>query len=213
MALSSVARLIFPRDDRFYGILEQQATLVREAGKAVLAFVDGHATIEATATAVNALEPMSDALVHQLEDILGETFVTPIDREDLHELTTALDDLLEQANRGVRAAAVLGIEKPSDGLAAQFRHLGEFLELLGTQVPRLRATQYLEIVEARRQLRRIEKVAHKSYRDGLSALFLRDGIGVATLLREKSVHDAVEDAMSWADEGADLLAGVALKHA
>ena len=213
MALSNVVRLIFPRDDRFYGILEEQGLLVREAGKALLAFVDGQATLEATASAVNGLEPKSDALVHQLEDILGETFVTPIDREDLHELTTALDDLLEQANRGVRAAAVLGIEQPSDGLAAQFRHLGEFLELLGAQVPRLRATEYLEIVEARRQLRRIEKAAHKSYRDGLSALFLRDGIGVATLLREKSVHDAVEDAMSWADEGADLLAGVALKHA
>lgn len=213
MALSNVVRLIFPRDDRFYGILEQQGALVREAGKAILAFVDGQASVEATASAVNGLEPQSDALVHQLEDILGETFVTPIDREDLHELTTALDDLLEQANRGLRAAAVLGIESPSDGLSAQFRHLGEFLELLGAQVPRLRVTEYLEIVEARRQLRRIEKAAHKSYRDGLSALFLREGVGVATLLREKSVHDAVEDAMSWADESADLLAGVALKHA
>jgi uncharacterized protein Yka (UPF0111/DUF47 family) len=213
MALSNVARFIFPRDDRFYGILEQQGDLVREAGTVILAFVDGHSSVEATASAVNGLEPQSDALVHQLEDILGETFVTPIDREDLHELTTALGDLLEQANRGLRAAAVLGIESPSDGLAAQFRHLGEFLELLGAQVPRLRSTQYLEIVEARRELRRIEKAAHRSYRDGLSALFLRDGVGVATLLREKSVHDAVEDAMSWADQSADLLAGVALKHA
>ena len=213
MALSNVVRLIFPRDDRFYGILEAQAALVREAGKALLAFVDGQATLEVTASAVSGLEPKSDALVHQIEDILGETFVTPIDREDIHELSTALDDLLEQAHRCIRAGAVLGIEQPSDGLAAQFRHLGEFLEFFGAQVPLLRATEYLEIVEARRQLRRIEKAAHKSYRDSLSALFLRDGIGVATLLREKSVHDAVEDAMSWADEGADLLAGVALKHA
>jgi hypothetical protein len=213
MGISNVVRLIFPRDDRFYGILEEQAKLVSEAAKAILAFVDGQATVEVAAGLVLALEPKSDVLVHQLEDFLGETFVTPIDRENLHDLATALDDLLEQANRALRAAAVLGIEQPSDGLASQFRHLGEFLERLGAQVPLLREQRYLEIVESRRNLRRIEKAAHKAYRDGLSALFLRDGVGVATLLREKSVHDAVEDAMSWADEGADLLAGVALKHA
>ncbi len=213
MSLSNVVRLIFPRDDRFYGILEEQGHLVQFAGKAIAAFVRGEASVEATSTLVQGLEPKSDALVQRLEDILGETFVTPIDREDLHELTTALSDLVEQSSRAVRAAAVLGIEQPSEGLATQLRHLGEFLDTLGAQVPRLRSGQYLEIVEARRGMRRIEKAAHRSYRDGLSALFLREGIGIASLLREKSAHDAVEDAMSCADEGADLLAGVALKHA
>lgn len=213
MGISSVVRLIFPRDDRFYGILEEQAKLVRAAGKAILAFGAGQQNAEVSASVVQGLEPQSDALVHQLEDFLGDTFVTPIDRENLHALATALDDLLEQANRSVRAAAVLGIDSPSEALAGQFAHLGEFLDQLGAQVPLLREQRYMEIVEARRSLRRVEKAAHKSYRDGLSALFLREGIGIATLLREKSVHDAVEDAVTWADEGADLLAGVALKHA
>ncbi len=213
MALSNVVRLIFPRDDRFYGILEQQAALVREAGKAILAFVDGQASIEATASAVNGLEPKSDALVHQLEDILGETFVTPIDREDLHELSTALDALLAEVERTVRSAVELGVDLPAEALAAQLRLLGEFVVEVAAQGPRLRACDYLAIVESRRAMRRTEKAAHKVYREGLSALFLRDGLSPTSLLREKSVYDAVDDAVNVADDTADLLAAVALKHA
>jgi uncharacterized protein Yka (UPF0111/DUF47 family) len=160
---------------------------------------------------VQGLEPKSDAFVHQLEDFLGDTFVTPIDREDIHELSTSFDDLLAEVERAIRAAAMLGIERPSEGLTAQFRHLGEFVVQVAGQVPNIRRGEFLAIVEARRNMRRLEKAAHKAYRDGLSALFLRDGVGVATLLREKSVHDAVEDAVNATDETADVMAGVALK--
>lgn len=211
MSFSNVVRLIFPRDDRFYGILEEQGALLAQAGKAVLSFVDGELDVEAAATAVQGLEPKSDAFVHQLEDFLGDTFVTPIDREDIHELSTSFDDLLAEVERAIRAAAMLGIERPSEGLAAQLRHLGEFVVQVAAQVPNIRAGEFFAVVEARRNMRRLEKAAHKAYRDGLSALFLRDGVGVATLLREKSVHDAVEDAVNATDETADLMAGVALK--
>jgi uncharacterized protein Yka (UPF0111/DUF47 family) len=211
MSFSNVVRLIFPRDDRFYGILEEQGALLAQAGKAVLAFVDGELDVEAAATTVQGLEPKSDAFVHQLEDFLGDTFVTPIDREDIHELSTSFDDLLAEVERAIRAAAMLGIERPSEGLTAQLRHLGEFVVQVAAQVPNIRAGEFLKIVEARRNMRRLEKAAHKAYRDGLSALFLRDGVGVATLLREKSVHDAVEDAVNATDETADVMAGVALK--
>jgi uncharacterized protein Yka (UPF0111/DUF47 family) len=211
MSFSNVVRLIFPRDDRFYGILEEQGALLAQAGKAVLGFVDGELDVEGAATAVQGLEPKSDVLVHQLEEFLGDTFVTPIDREDLHELCTSFDDLLADVERAMRAAAMLGIERPSEGLTAQIRHLGEFVVQVSAQVRNIRAGEFLAIVEARRNMRRLEKAAHKAYRDGLSALFLRDGVGVATLLREKSVHDAVEDAVNATDATADVLAGVALK--
>ena len=213
MVIPRFLRPLFPRDDRPGSILEKQALLVGEAGRAIVAFVDGACTAESAATVVQGLEPHSSILVHQLEDLLRHPLATPIATEDLHDLGLALDDLLEQAHRSIRAAAVLGIEEPSEGLANQLRCLGEFLQRGAELVPLLCAGKYVEIVDARRGLRRIEKAAHKAYRDALSALFLTEGMSAPTMLREKSVHDAVDDAMRWADEGADLLARVALKHA
>ena len=59
MSFSNVVRLIFPRDDRFYGILEAQGALLAQAGRSVLAFVEGEVDVEGAATAVQGLEPKS----------------------------------------------------------------------------------------------------------------------------------------------------------
>ena len=89
---------LVPQDEHFLAILEKQATTAREG---VAAFKDER-DVAAAGVNMQAWEHKGDKLVHELEESLAKTFVTPIDREDIHLLSSALDDILDLANGAAR---------------------------------------------------------------------------------------------------------------
>ena len=103
MGIQDVIRWFMPREDHFYGFLERQATAAHDGAKALAKFSTNGATAQQARDAVQKIEHEGDGIVHEMEEALAKTFVTPIDREDLQKLSSELDTVLDLTNGAIRA--------------------------------------------------------------------------------------------------------------
>jgi uncharacterized protein Yka (UPF0111/DUF47 family) len=211
MGVQGVIRWLVPHEDHFYDFLERHARKTHAGAVALARFKDGvpAATVR---DAVQALEHEGDQITHEMEDALAKTFVTPIDREDLHKLATQLDDILDLANGAIRAASLYGVDKPTPVMSRLIDVLVECTKIIERAMPHLRKHEYAEITAATRELRQLEKDGDTVFREGVSALFHDGAIDAKQLLREKQVLEDLENALDACEELGETLANLAVKH-
>lgn len=147
MSLQSAIRWLVPREDHFYTFLEGQAEVAHEAAVALHRWKDGE-KVSVVCDAVLELEHKGDKIVHEMEEALAKTFVTPIDREDLHRLSVELDDILDRANGAIRAASLNGVPTPTEPMNKLMDLLIECTTVVKASTPLLRKNKYAEITEA-----------------------------------------------------------------
>ncbi len=211
MSLQSIVRWLVPRELHFYDFLERQAETAHQGAVALSRFKDG--TPAATVRdAVQALEHDADKLYHEMEEALAKTFVTPIDREDLHKLSTEIDNIIDMANEAIRTATLYGVPAPTTPMAKLMEILVKCTEVIHVAVPRLRKHEYAEITEATHEVRKLEKEADAIFRDAVSALFSDEGVDAKRLLKEKKVLEDLENAIDACEDLGDTLANLAVKN-
>jgi uncharacterized protein Yka (UPF0111/DUF47 family) len=210
MGFQSVVRWLLPHEDHFYDFLERQAQVAHETAVAFEAFKTGDAT--AVSNAVQELEHKGDAIVHEMEEALAKTFVTPIDREDLQKLSSDLDDIIDRTNGAVRSCALFGVDHPTPAMSSLMDTLVECTRILRDGMPDLRRHAYSELIATSRKLRTLEKKADGVFRAELSELFHDDKIDAKRLFREKEVLEDLEKAIDHCEQVADTLTNLSVKH-
>jgi len=211
MGFQGIVRWLLPKDDHFYTYLERQSVAAHEGAEALSKFKNG-SSADAVASSVQEIEHQGDAIVHELEDALAKTFVTPIDREDLQKLSSQLDDILDLTNAAARGSVLFGVVKPTPAMTALTDKLLACTVLLKDALPHLRKHEYAALIDASRELRKIEKEADVIYREAVRGLFGDDKVDAKMLLREKQVLEDLEMAVDRCDHVADTLANLAVKH-
>jgi uncharacterized protein Yka (UPF0111/DUF47 family) len=206
-----LVRWLLPREDHFYDYIEAQGALCLDAARALAGFKEGK-NPESVRDAVQAVEHQADDYVRKMEDALARTFVTPIDREDLHRLSGELDDVIDLTNLAARACAVYGVPAATPAMAKLMDLLIDCTTAIKDAVPRLRRHEYEALIEGGRKLRQLEKNADTIYRGEVSKLFTSTEIDAKELLRQKEVLDDIERAVDYCDNVADLLSNLAVKH-
>jgi predicted phosphate transport protein (TIGR00153 family) len=209
MSLQSIVRWLVPRENHFYDYLESQADAAHDGAVALARFKDGRSAVEVR-DAVLAIEHKGDDISHQMEQALAKTFVTPIDREDLHKLSTELDDILDLANGAIRAATLYGVDAPTEPMKKLMDILVECTRVLKAAMPHLRKNGYAEIMEATHAIRLLEKDGDTVYREAVSVLF--NDADAKRILREKQVLEDLENALDACEQLGETLANLAVKH-
>ena len=93
---------LFPRHERFYEFFLAQAKIILEASSSLLDGVQaGNSALAASAAKIKTLEQRGDEVIHEIYTRLNQTFITPLDPEDIHSLSSHLDDVLD----GIEEAA------------------------------------------------------------------------------------------------------------
>ena len=209
-ALQGLVRFLLPRESHWYDMLEELARLGYEASKALHTFKDQPAS--KVREAVQIIEHQADDVVRKMEDALARTFVTPLDREDLHRLTSELDDIIDLCNLSARAFNLYHLERPTRPMVEIMEKLEACTKLLSETVPLLRTHEYHNLLEGGRQVRAFEKEADTIYRQAISQLFSDSSPDFRDLLRQKEALDDLEAAVDYCDNVADLLSNLAVKH-
>jgi uncharacterized protein Yka (UPF0111/DUF47 family) len=212
MGLQNLVRWLLPKEDHFYDFLERQAVAAYEGASALARFKDDGSTAEMVAKNVQTVEHQGDAIVHELEEALAKTFVTPIDREDLQRLSSQLDDILDLTNGAARGAVLFGVTRPTPAMRILIDSLVTCTGVLKDALPNLRKHAYPELTSMSRGLRKLEKEADLVYREAVRGLFSDEKIDARVLLREKQVLDDLEKAIDHCEYVADTLANLAVKH-
>jgi predicted phosphate transport protein (TIGR00153 family) len=209
-SFQDLIRFLLPREDHWYDMLEELARLGHSGATALSAFKDTPAS--KVRETVQAIEHKADNVVRKMEDALARTFVTPIDREDLHRLTGQLDDIIDLCNLAARAFNLYHLEKPTPAMIQIMEKLVECTKLLSEAVPFLRTHQFTELIGAGRQVRILEKEVDTIYRQAISSLFSESHADFRELLKQKEALDDLEAAVDYCDNVADLLSNLAVKN-
>src|ERR1700686_4037961 len=87
---------LLPRDEKFYHLFLKQVEIIAEASRLLLDGVrTGNARLAAVATEIKVQEHKGDEVIHEIFTRLNQTFITPIDPEDIHNISSALDNVLD----------------------------------------------------------------------------------------------------------------------
>jgi predicted phosphate transport protein (TIGR00153 family) len=212
MGIQDLIRKVMPREEGFYDLLERQAKAALGAAEALASFTESARSAEQVAESVQRLEHEGDKLVHEVEETLARTFVTPIDREDIHFLCSELDDVLDLTNTTARAFQLLGVDRPTKPMCEMMDLLVKATNELANALPALRRHAYSELFLAKRRIRELEKECDAIYRTEVSRLFHAVDVDAKVLLREREVLDDLENTIDRCERVADTLANLAVKH-
>ncbi|APS00227.1 DUF47 domain-containing protein [Pajaroellobacter abortibovis] len=212
MKLQELIRLLLPKEEIFFNIIEQQTSIVYEAAQ-VLAHFSQNVFVNTTVRdTIQELEHQGDRLIQALEESLARTFITPIDREDIHKLAIELDDILDLINLTARSFFLYGVEQPSTPMKQLAGLLVESTAILKEAIPSLRKHDYTKLREIKRAVKKIEKEGDIIFREAMSNLFHDSHISAKVLLREKEILESLEAAIDHCEEVSEFLANLAVKH-
>src|SRR5688572_861687 len=208
MAFQAIVRWLLPREDQFYSLLEAQADACHAAALALAKSKDPSTKPEDVRDAVQVIEHYADDLVRKMEDALARTFVTPLDREDLHRLSNELDNIVDLTNLAARASVLYGVTRPTEPMQKLMDTLVACTAILKVALPKLRAHAYGELLDEGRKLKALEKEADGIFRAAVSQLFKDPAVDAKVLLREKEVLEDLENAVDHCDDVAGTLANI-----
>jgi predicted phosphate transport protein (TIGR00153 family) len=167
---------------------------------------------EKKAKAIYEFEQDGDMLTHDIMKELNKTFLTPIDREDIHELAARIDDVLDLIWAAVDRMVVYKIEKPTREVISIAEDLQMTADILKKALRELRAKQYAHVQEHCIEINRLENRIDRKYRDALGNLVNGDNDPVH-IIKWKDIYQLLEDASDRAEDIANVLEGIVLKHA
>lgn len=208
MGIQDIVYWMMPKEDKFYELLEKQAAVAVAAATA-LSVKDS--AVELVSEAVQCVEHEGDGLVREIETALARTFVTPIDREDIHKLSSELDDITDLCNLTARSASLYHIESMTEPMRQLIDVLVECTELLNKAVPLLRSRGYEQLMVETRVVKALEKKADTIFRVAIGDLFKTPDNPIQ-LMKEKEVLEDIERAIDKCNTVATTLTNLAVKH-
>jgi predicted phosphate transport protein (TIGR00153 family) len=201
---------LFPRDEKFYNLLEQHSNLILDAAKSLYEGVQGGAAAMAfNAGVIKRLEHDADEITHQILTRLHATFVTPIDPEDLHAITTAMDDVLDSIEDSSFRLAAYHIDPIPSGMIEFAEIIHATCMRLQVAIQKLRAGKALQ--EECIEINRLENMADDLLRRLVTNLF-ESGMDAITVMKRKEIYEFLELAIDRCEDVADVLQTISVKN-
>lgn len=208
---------LIPREETFFDLLEASAKNVLDTARLLRDMVEDYRELPSRFQKIRDTEHAGDAITHQLMDKLNRTFVTPIDREDIHALAFDLDDIVDSIELAADRFLLYKIEKPSAMTLSLVRILVRCCEEINTAMPLLRNPKRMkEILDHCIEINRLENEGDQLSRAALEKLFdkpVTEPHEVLDIIKWREVYDVLEEAIDFTEDVADRLHGVVIKNA
>ena len=204
--------ILQPREERFYGLFEAAAANVRQGAEQLLAMVSDYTDVAAKAKAIKNTEHTGDDLTHETYDLLNRIFVTPLDREDIAAIASALDDVLDLVEAAAADFVLCGIETPLPFAVELAQIIARSAAEVEAAVACLRhmSRQRVALRDRLTEINRLENEGDTAYNNAVQALFRETD--ALLILKWKQVYDHLERAIDSCEDVADVLHGVLLKY-
>jgi uncharacterized protein len=201
---------LIPRDEKFYGLFSEQAENIHSAAKLLVALFANFQDVEKQVAEIKFLEHKGDQLTHSLMTKLNRTFITPFDREDIHALGSALDDVLDLVDAAASRFITYKIKTVTPGA----RQLGTVIlqgtEIIAKAVAQLNHPQ--NMLKYCEQLTLLEEEADRIKGECIARLF-DDSQDPIEIIKWKEIYEVLEASTDKCEDVADVLESVVLKAA
>ncbi len=201
---------LIPRDQKFYELFREQAQNIQEAAEKLTALLDDYVDVERRVTEIKFVEHKGDQLTHSIIMRLNQTFITPFDREDIHSLGSALDDVLDLIDGVAGRLITYKVKEIPPGA----RQLSKVI-VHGTSIL-LRAVSELHkpvnILEYCQQLQQLEEDADRIKGECVARLF-ENAVDPIEVIKWKEIYEVLEATTDKVQDVANVLETVVLKAA
>jgi len=203
---------LLPRNERFFELFTSVATMNVEAAQTLRelfkAPVDKRAYLVET---IKRLEHQADQVTHELVTKLNTSFITPLDREDIHMLASRLDDVLDRIDGAARRTAIFRAESAPQGANVLADVIVRATEQLLVAVQVLEKGKSGVVIKACIEVKRLEEEGDSAYAEWLGRLFDQEKDPIA-LIKWKEIYDTLEKTLDQAEDVANILESIAIKH-
>ncbi len=201
---------IIPRDTTFFTMFSEIADNLISAARVLVDLFDNYqATADKTAE-IKRIEHVGDDLTHSVLRKLNQTFITPFDREDIHRLTSSLDDVLDLINSAADRVTMYKITDPPPAVRQLSKLILRQCEELGRAVSHLQKNG--DVLSRCVEIKRFENEADAASREAISRLFEHEKDPI-NLIKIKELIEVLETATDKAEDVANVLETVVLKNA
>ena len=203
-----MVRLI-PKDEKFYDLFIKDGEVMLEIARKLEAMVASYDRLDERLVEIQALEKQGDRIDDEIAARLERSFITPFDREDIHELTVHLDDVIDGIQSSAETFVIYGVTQPTD----------EARQLVGIIVGQ--AVQLLEVLtklekskkDLGAHLATVHDLEHQA--DGLSRAAIgrlfREGTDALEVIKLRGLYLALEETIDAAEDAAEVVERILAK--
>jgi predicted phosphate transport protein (TIGR00153 family) len=202
---------LVPRPTEFYDLFVQAGENALEAARHAETRFREYPNSSVTQADIKAIETAGDQITRDLMQLLNTQYITPFDREDIYELATAIDDVVDYIEEASELLELYGIESTTRHAVEQCRILVGACEQLRLALTRLRGMRGVQ--EALVELKRFEDEGDRIVHDAIAALFRDDRIDPLIVIRWKDIYDGLEQAIDAAEHAGNVIANIVVKNA
>jgi predicted phosphate transport protein (TIGR00153 family) len=202
--------LFAPRDRAYFELFEEAGRNVVVAAELLEKLLVNYPDNRELAGQILDCEHEGDRITHDIIDRLNHTFVTPIDREDILALASALDDIVDYTEEVADYLGLYGIEAPMDQAISLARLLSAACREISRAIPLLRGFKP-ELSEHTVEVNRLENEGDRLTREAIASLF-DARIDPMVVIRWKDIFERLEAAIDSTEHVADILHGIVIKN-
>lgn len=201
---------LIPKEEAFFELFKKAAHNMIEGSRLLKEMMEDLQSPVEQAKRIKEVEHVGDGITHDIARRLNQTFITPIDREDIHGLASALDDILDLVEAVADRFVLYKVAKPTAQAVKLADILYQASVAVGAGVDRL-GLAHPDIKECCVQVNSLENEADRISRDAISELFEKETNPMA-VIKWKEIYEALEEGTDRCEDVANILERIALKH-
>ncbi|MBI3604159.1 MAG: DUF47 domain-containing protein [Nitrospirae bacterium] len=201
---------LIPREIAFFDLFRKAAHNMIEGSRLLKDMMENFQNPVAQAGRIKDVEHIGDGITHDIVKKLNQTFITPIDREDIHGLASAMDDILDLVEAVADRFVVFKVAQPTEAAVKLANILYQSAVAVGDGIDRL-GQSHTDMTECCVKINSLENEADRVTRDAISYLFEMEKDPIA-VIKWKEIYENFEEGTDRCEDVANILERIALKH-
>ncbi|MBI2652252.1 DUF47 domain-containing protein [Candidatus Woesearchaeota archaeon] len=213
--MPNIMHWLVPKEEKFFEMLSEQSEYALEIAKELKDFISHYHKLEKSerkskVQIIKNLEHKGDEVTHRLIEKLDKTFITPIDKEDIHEMAVLLDDIIDLINAVTLRFLILGIERIDSHITKLVDIINNAVSEVHKSITDLRKLKNMK--ERYVNIHSLENEADDVYYDALSDLFhfYKNSIDI---IKYKEIYELLEGVTDKCEDVANVIESIVVKHA
>jgi uncharacterized protein Yka (UPF0111/DUF47 family) len=207
--VAKITQAFAPRDRIYFDLFEQAGHNLLKSAQLLATLLEDYPEQRILAGDIRDCEHEGDRITHEILDRLNHSSETPIDRQDILALTSALDDIVDFIEEVADYLGLYKIEAPMDQAIKLAEVLLESSRRIDEAIPRLRGFNDISALTV--EINRLENEGDRIVREAIASLF-DGGIDPMVVIRWKDLFERLEDAIDATEHVAHILEGIVIKN-
>jgi predicted phosphate transport protein (TIGR00153 family) len=209
----TMLRFLMPKEQAYFDLFENSAKNIVRAAEKLKELIYEWTNIEALVSEITEIEHVGDTYTHQIIERLNRSFITPFDREDIALLAHSLDDVTDFIHSAADYMLIYKVDRPGRRAKELADILVQSAIEVGKALPYLRhPSESKPILQSCVEINRLENVADRTFRAAIGELF-EGTTDIREVIKWREIYEHMETATDRCEDVANVLEGVALKHA